>query len=410
MNQALGSPTAGRLSVCFANVLRGLGVETPVSAVVSFTEALGAVGIGQRDDVYWAGRATLVRRPEDIAAYERAFAAFFESSFIAVEAEARNESVTLAVDSDDGAMAGERDRDRDTVELRYSIAEVLRHRDFADYSADELAEARRWMSTLRVTGSPRRSLRLTPTRERTRRPDLRRTVRAAVRTRGDPVERHFRRPATRYRRIVVLLDISGSMEPYARALLRFVQAAVAGRRRVEAFTLGTRLTRVTRELSSHDPDLAVARATGAVEDWSGGTRLGDGLEAFNREWGVRGLARGADVVILSDGWDRGDPSELAEQMGRLSRVAHRLIWVNPLKVSPGYAPLARGMAAALPYVDEFVEGHSLDALERLVGVLNRSYVPRPRRPLLAAARRRSATQAGLAPGRSHSTDGVDDRA
>ena len=195
-------------------------------------------------------------------------------------------------------------------------------------------------------------------------------MRAAVRTRGDPVERHFRRRATKYRRIVVLLDISGSMEPYARALLRFVQAAVAGRRRVEAFTLGTRLTRVTRELSSHDPDLALARATDAVADWSGGTRLGDGLEAFNRQWGVRGLARGADVVVLSDGWDRGDPDELAEQMQRLARVAHRLIWVNPLKVSPGYAPLARGMAAALPYVDEFVEGHSLDALERLVKVLN----------------------------------------
>ncbi len=370
--------TAAQLSVCFANVLRGLGVDTPVSAVVSFTEALGAVGVGQRDDVYWAGRATLVRRPEDVAAYDRAFAAFFESSFGAAEPAASDESVTLAIDTDDddGTMAGDRAPDRDTIELRYSIAEVLRHRDFADYSADELAEARRWMSTLRVTGSPRRSLRLTPTRERTRRPDLRRTVRAAVRTRGDPVERHFRRPATRYRRIVVLLDISGSMEPYARALLRFVQAAVAGRRRVEAFTLGTRLTRVTRELSSHDPDHALARATEAVADWSGGTRLGDGLEAFNREWGVRGLARGADVVVLSDGWDRGDPDELAEQMQRLARVAHRLIWVNPLKVSPGYAPLARGMAAALPYVDEFVEGHSLDALERLVGVLNETEKPR----------------------------------
>ena len=370
--------TAAQLSVCFANVLRGLGVDTPVSAVVSFTEALGAVGVGQRDDVYWAGRATLVRRPEDVAAYDRAFAAFFESSFGVAEPAASDESVTLAIDSDDddGTMAGDRASDRDTIELRYSIAEVLRHRDFADYSVDELAEARRWMSTLRVTGSPRRSLRLTPTRERTRRPDLRRTVRAAVRTRGDPVERHFRRPATRYRRIVVLLDISGSMEPYARALLRFVQAAVAGRRRVEAFTLGTRLTRVTRELSSHDPDQALARATEAVADWSGGTRLGDGLEAFNREWGVRGLARGADVVVLSDGWDRGDPGELAEQMQRLARVAHRLIWVNPLKVSPGYAPLARGMAAALPYVDEFVEGHSLDALERLVGVLNETEKPR----------------------------------
>jgi uncharacterized protein with von Willebrand factor type A (vWA) domain len=364
--------SAAALTVCFANVLRGLGVDTPVSSVVSFTEALGAVRIGRRDEVYWAGRTTLVRRPEDIDAYDRAFKAFFESSYGVPDAAPPPQPTTLAIDVDDDAdgATGHRPPSGDTVELRYSIAEVLRHRDFADYSADELAEARRWMSTLRVTGSPRRSLRLAPTRDRTRRPDLRRTVRAAVRTRGDPIERHFRRPATKYRRIVVLLDISGSMEPYARALLRFVQAAVAGRRRVEAFTLGTRLTRVTRELSSHDPDIALTRATDAVADWSGGTRLGDGLEAFNREWGVRGLARGADVVVLSDGWDRGDPAQLAEQMQRLARVANRLIWVNPLKVSPGYAPLARGMAAALPYVDEFVEGHSLDALERLVGVLN----------------------------------------
>jgi uncharacterized protein len=372
VNAPAGPGTAAQLSVCFANVLRGLDVETPVSAVVSFTEALGAIGIGRRDDVYWAGRATLVRRPEDIDAYDRAFAAFFEDSFRPPDTAPPTQLSTLAIDSDDddGPAIGDRHRDRDTIELRYSIAEVLRHRDFADYSSDELAEAKKWMSTLRVTGSPRRSMRLRPTRDRTRRPDLRRTVRAAVRTRGDPIERHFRRPATKYRRIVVLLDISGSMEPYARALLRFVQAAVAGRRRVEAFTLGTRLTRVTRELSSHDPDLALARATDAVADWSGGTRLGDGLEAFNRQWGVRGLARGADVVVLSDGWDRGAPDELAEQMQRLARVTHRLIWVNPLKVSPGYAPLARGMAAALPYVDEFVEGHSLDALERLVKILN----------------------------------------
>ncbi len=169
---------------------------------------------------------------------------------------------------------------------------------------------------------------------------------------------------------MLLLDVSGSMEPYARALLRFVQAAVAGRRRVEAFTLGTRLTRITRELGAHDPDVALARAATTVEDWSGGTRLGAGLAAFNDRWGVRGMARGADVVILSDGWDRGDPEQLAEQMIRLRRVAHRIVWVNPLKVTPGYAPLARGMAAALPHVDEFVEGHSLEALERLTAVLN----------------------------------------
>ncbi len=172
------------MSVCFANVLRGLDVETPVSAVVSFTEALGAVGLGRRDDVYWAGRATLVRRPEDIDAYDRAFAAFFDESFRPPDPSPPAQPSTLAIDSDedDGPIIGDRPRDRDTIELRYSIAEVLRHRDFADYSADELVEAKKWMSTLRVTGSPRRSMRLTPTRDRTRRPDLRRTVRAAVRT------------------------------------------------------------------------------------------------------------------------------------------------------------------------------------------------------------------------------------
>ncbi|MEY2436343.1 MAG: uncharacterized protein QOF97_1179, partial [Acidimicrobiaceae bacterium] len=144
---------------------------------------------------------------------------------------------------------------------------------------------------------------------------------------------------------------------------------VAARRHVEAFALGTRLTRLTRELSSRDPDEALARASAAVSDWSGGTRLGEALRAFNDEWGVRGMARGAIVVLLSDGWDRGDPDDLAEQMARLHRVAHKVVWVNPLKASPGYQPLARGMAAALPHVDEFVEGHSLASLEQLAEVL-----------------------------------------
>jgi len=170
---------------------------------------------------------------------------------------------------------------------------------------------------------------------------------------------------------VLLCDVSGSMEPYARALVRFLHAAVVGRSRVEAFALGTRLTRITRELSSRDPDAAVAAAARRVVDWSGGTRLGEGLRAFNDEWGVRGMARGAVVVILSDGWDRGDPEVLAEQMARLHRVAYRVVWVNPLKASPDFAPLARGMAAALPYVDEFVEGHSLESLERLADVVAR---------------------------------------
>jgi uncharacterized protein with von Willebrand factor type A (vWA) domain len=169
---------------------------------------------------------------------------------------------------------------------------------------------------------------------------------------------------------VLLLDVSGSMEPYARAFVRFVHAAVVSRTRVEAFALGTRLTRVTRELQSRDPDAAIRAAAERVVDWAGGTRLGDGLRSFNDSWGVRGMARGATIVILSDGWDRGDPGALAEQMARLARVAYKIVWVNPLKASPGYAPLAQGMAAALPFVDVFVEGHSLAAMEELATVIS----------------------------------------
>ena len=163
------------------------------------------------------------------------------------------------------------------------------------------------------------------------------------------------------------------MEPYARALTRFAHAAVAGRRRgqVEIFALGTRVTRITRELSTHDPDRALAQASAAVVDWAGGTRLGEGIGRFNDLWAVRGLARGALVVILSDGWDRGDPEQLAVEVARLGRVAHRIIWVNPLKASPGYAPLVRGMAAALPLVDDFVEGHSVASLEALAELVSR---------------------------------------
>ena len=374
-SQARDRPVADAeaMAVAFARVLRGIGLAVPTSTVIAFAEAIGTIGVTDRDGVYWSGRATLVRRPEDIAVYDRAFAVFWEHAEPPADEYVEPEpvAVTLAVDTDDddGAQSSEASDDP-TIELRFSLSEVLRHKDFAAYDNHELAEAHRLMARMRLTGSPRRSLRLVPTARRTARPDLRRTVRAALRTEGEAVRRHFRKPATRHRRLVLLLDVSGSMEPYARALLRFVQAAVAGRRRVEAFALGTRLTRITRELGSRDPDLALTRAADRVVDWSGGTRLGDGLRRFNDEWGVRGMARGADVVILSDGWDRGDPDELAEAMQRLARVAHRIIWVNPLKVTPGYAPLARGMAAALPYVDRFVEGHSLVAMERLAEVLD----------------------------------------
>ena len=370
------STEPAEIAVAFTRVLRGAGLRVPTSSTHMFAEALCAMGLENRDTAYWSGRTTLVRRPEDIGVFDRAFAVFFEHRRSGDEDAAPDEplSITIAVDSDDGDDEGEDTSeatdDEPTIELRFSTTETLRHKDFADYSPEELTQAHHLMSTLRLVGSPRQSLRLGPSRRVTSRPDIRRTVRASIRGGGEPIERFFRKPTERLRRLVLVLDVSGSMEPYARALLRFVHAAVAGRQKVEAFALGTRLTRITRELTSHDPDVALQAAGRRVVDWSGGTRLGAGLRQFNDEWGVRGVARNSIVVVLSDGWDRGDPDELGEQMQRLTRVTHRLIWVNPLKVTPGYAPLARGMAAALPYVDDFVEGHSISAMEELARVIS----------------------------------------
>jgi uncharacterized protein with von Willebrand factor type A (vWA) domain len=366
---------ASEIAVAFTRVLRGAGLNVPTSSAIAFGEAIACTGIEDRDTTYWAGRATLVRRPEDHELFDRAFAVFWEHARAEdhTTLEEQLEQITLAVDNDEdeGPQPDTAEASDDpTIELRFSATEVLRHKDFADYSPAELVEAQQLMSRLRFVGAPRRSLRLTAAEARTDTPDLRRTVKAAMRSGGEPMRRHYRTHATRRRRLVLLLDVSGSMEPYARALLRFVHAAVAGRQKVEAFALGTRLTRLTRELSSRDPDDALRRASLRVLDYGGGTRLGDDLKVFNDEWGQRGMARGAIVVILSDGWDRGDPAVLDEQMTRLHRVAHKVVWVNPLKVTPGYAPLARGMAAALPHVDAFVEGHSLDAMERLAHEIN----------------------------------------
>lgn len=361
---------AERMAVAFSRVLRGAGVATPIGNVITFTESITRLGVDRRDDVYWAGRATLIRRPEDIALFDRAFDVFWNQRRSAGEApEAETLHLTINVDAEEGStQEGQAphldDEDDGSITLRFSTIETLRSKDFATYSPDELQLAQELMSKLRLVGTPRSSFRMTAGTRRGR-PDLRRTVRSSLRTAGEPIRRHHLENDVRLRRLVLLLDISGSMEPYARALLRFVQAAVAGRQKVEAFAMGTRLTRITRELGARDPDKALRLASQRVMDWSGGTRLGDCLRLFNDEWGVRGMARGAIVVVLSDGWDRGNPEVLAEQMQRLQRVSFRTIWVNPLKVTPGYAPLARGMAAAMPFIDRFVEGHSVDAMERL---------------------------------------------
>lgn len=366
---------AERIAVAFVRALRTAGLEVPVTSVITFLRALGEVGVEKKVAVYWAGRATLLTKPEDIPVYDEVFRAYFLQGPPAEIIQAITQEITIAVDDEDdddpepGDSDDERDDDNPIITVRFSDREVLSHKDFALCSAAELDELRRLMADLRIVSSLRESRREIRSKRQAGRPDLRRTVRRALATGGEPIHRRFKAHGTRPRRLVLLVDVSGSMEAYARSLLRFVHAAVVGRTRVEAFTLGTRLTRLTRELSSRDPDAAFEAATSSVDDWSGGTRLGETLRQFNDEWAVRGMARGAVVVILSDGWDRGDPEVLGEQMARLHRVTHRLIWVNPLKASPGYAPLARGMAAAIPHVDEFIEGHSLDSLEQLARVI-----------------------------------------
>jgi hypothetical protein len=365
------------MAVAFSHLLRAQGLDVPVGSVTVFGAALAAVGLGRQSSVYWAGRATLLRRPEDQPVYDRSFEAFWLGRpLVEGHPPAASPSpgpVMAALDAPGAGDSGpEAEAATPAVSLRYSAAEILRDRDFAAYSHAEFAEAQRLMADLRLAGARRRSRRWrrAPSARRGR-PDLRRTVRAALASGGEPIRRQWAAPSQRPRRVVLLCDVSGSMEPYARALLRFLHAGVVARGagRVEAFALGTRLTRLTRELAWRDPDVALAQAAKAVADWSGGTRLGEGLRAFNDRYGVRGMARGAVVVIFSDGWDRGDPAALAAEMARLHRVAFQVVWVNPLLAAPGYAPLAQGMAAALPHVDRFVPGHSLRALEDLVEVI-----------------------------------------
>ncbi|HEV2888339.1 MAG TPA: VWA domain-containing protein, partial [Jatrophihabitans sp.] len=266
--------------------------------------------------------------------------------------------------------AGEQpdDEDSPSFAVHASRHELLRHRDVTALSATERQQLQRLFALLAPRASGRRSLRYTAARRG--RVDLDRTVRRMLSQGGEPTGLIRQRRRHKPRRLVLLIDVSGSMSPYADWLLRFGHAAT---RRAplgtEVFTIGTRLTRVTRELRLRDPDRALAAAGRAVPDWRGGTRLGDSLKAFLDRWGQRGVARGAVVVLCSDGWERGDPAELGNQLARLARLAHAVVWVNPHKGKDGFAPVTGGMVAALPHIDSLVAGHSFAALEELVKVI-----------------------------------------
>jgi uncharacterized protein len=376
----LGLRITGRL-VLLAASMRAAGARVGIDELLGAHRALAAVDPADRSAAYFALRATLCSRHDDFVAFDAAFAELFAAPAHVpeelVEPPELLDSVAslvlprVAVPGDDLRVPV--DAEVEVLPAAWSEAELLRDKDFADYTDAERRVARRLIRRIAGVGSSRPSRRTRPARRRgapphAARPDLRRTIRSSLRTGGDPFERHWREPAERPRPLVLVCDVSGSMEPYARMLLQYMQACVAARRRVEGFVFGTRLTRVTAELAGRDPDRALDRAAGAADDWSGGTRIGEALATLNREHGRR-LGRGAIVVLLSDGWDRGDPEQLAAEMARLQRCAHKLVWLNPLKAHPDYEPLTLGMQAALPHVDHFLAGNSLASLAELAELM-----------------------------------------
>ena len=354
-------------------LLRTAGLAVAVGSVISFIEAVELVDNDLRS-MYWAGRATLAHSPVEIELYDLVFRHWILGTEVVLSQSSITKSDQSIIADDDELDSAQNDsadvETDDVAVLRFSRTETLHSADFASLNDEERAEADRLIATMRISAVTRASRRRRPSRRSDGTLDLRRTIRESLRTGGEPLQLRTWQRTRVPRRVVIIADISGSMASYSRSLLRYAHAAVSAGAKVEAFALGTRLTRLTRELSTRDPDKAIERAAGSVEDWSGGTRLGEGIGRFNDDWGTKGMARGAILVILSDGWDRGDPELLALEMERLSRVAHKIVWVNPLKATDGYAPLARGMAAALPFIDEFIEGHSLDALDRLSAVVS----------------------------------------
>jgi uncharacterized protein len=374
MRERLGVRLTGRVALLVASMRAG-GARVGVGELLSAHRALAAVDAADRGQAYFALRPVLCSRHDDFLAFDAAFAELFGQRAPDAPPAALDDVAQLVFPRT--AVPGEQAPPPldgiEAVPAAWAELELLREKDFADYTDAERAIARRIMRRLAAHGPLRPSRRMRPASRRGARPpaaraDLRRTLRASLRHDGEPLQRHWHEPAERPRPLVLVCDVSGSMEPYARMLLQYSQACVAARRRVEAFVFGTRLTRVTAELRGRDPDRALDLAAGAVADWSGGTRIGDALAQLNREHGWR-VGRGAIVVVLSDGWDRGDPEQLAREAERLQRCAHRLVWLDPLKAHPGYEPLARGMQAVLPHVDRFMAGNSLQSLEDLAFVM-----------------------------------------
>jgi uncharacterized protein with von Willebrand factor type A (vWA) domain len=366
----------------FGRVLRRAGIDVHHGRLLDVIEALGFVNLGARDEVYHTCRALLVHRQEQIAIFDRAFAAFWRQHH---EGEARSEprpdeSRAVAVEINEvfapdelkapsGADEAEGNAPATTSGLEvWSDLGGLADKDFAAFTTDEIAEAGAALSRLVWNPGERRTRRWV--RGRGSRIDLRRAIAESLRTGGDVVKLGRRTRRVRPRPLVLLCDVSGSMEPYSRLLLHFAHAVTRRHRRVEAFLFSTQLTRITRELRAPRPDDALAAVSRSVPDWSGGTRIGGAVKDFHQRWGRRVLNGGPVVLLISDGWDCGDPGELGDQIARLQRSCHRLVWLNPLIGTADYAPLTRGLQAALPFVDDFLPARTLTNLADLATHLN----------------------------------------
>lgn len=375
----------------FAALLHGAGVPVTPERAGRLAAAMALAPPAVERELYWLARVTLVAEQGQISIFDRVFAQVFggmvdpadfrgDAAPPPLEARAHRsggESLRGAFPSPDGLAAApggddegpDLESDLESLTVTRSAEERLRHLDFAQLTVDELIQLRELTERMALAPPPRRS------RRKVRDPrgaslDVRATLRRARRSGGEPLVEVRRRRRQRPRRVVLICDISGSMEAYARAYLQLLTSSVGGAR-AEAFVFATRLTQLTRALRGVSPDLAMQRAGQAAPDWSGGTRIGEAIKAFNDRYGRRGLARGAVILVLSDGWETGDPQILAREMDRLRRLAFRIVWVNPRKAAPGYEPLAGGMAAALPYVDEFVSGHNVAAFDEVLEAVSR---------------------------------------
>ncbi len=359
----------------FAAALRAAGLSVGTGDLLTYCAAMAPLDPTDLLDLYWAGRATLVSRRDDIEVYDRVFRVYFLASgdpagellTLTTQITSQVDGAVLDVPATDPPDDG--DEEEAQLGLMASAAETLRRKSFDACTPEELAALRRIMARMRLT-PPRRRTRRTRASRSGRKPDLRRTVRASMRVHGEPAELRWQQRKVRLRPLILILDISGSMADYSRALLQFAYSARRASGRVEVFCFGTRLTRITRPLGRRRPDDALAEAGQAVLDWEGGTKIGDSLDAFVREWGRRGLARGGVVVICSDGLDRGDPEVLASAMERLSRQCYRLVWLNPHKGgNRDFRPSTLGMMVAAPHVDVMLSGHDLNSLEELATLL-----------------------------------------